>query len=157
MQLSNEANQNEIFIACEATLKNEVREFRQRLKYKIISNLDIDLTNEVYMDNRFLLNSIEKSKLFVCLITKKYCQSRVCLKMTEYATIKSKRMYYLIIDTFLNETEMNGLKLLINKSFHSLHYCYSNSWWLDSNFDEIKAQIDIILNVMHFLLTKLNK
>lgn len=133
--------QYDLFVSHEESIRASVDEFIKRLE---TFNLKI-LTQQTSTSSHTTVN-ICKSKLFLSVLTKQYCLSHECLKLAEYAALRSKQTLFLVVEKFEKESDSKKIGKLLSNATH-VHYCHTNSWWIDSNFDEIKDSIETILKV----------
>jgi hypothetical protein len=90
----------DVFISYNWDIKNEVRQFHENLSnrgFKVWRD-EIYLTNDQATLAAQLAQAINKSKIFICCITEKYCKSYNCNLEIDYVNNMNKPKIVLMID-----------------------------------------------------------
>jgi len=136
---------SDLFISYDFEIEKQVQELSANLKQL---SLEIwfdekNSKNEV-LENKSL-DAIAKSKLFLCCLTKSYCESRECNREISYANTLHKPIIILQIQN-LNPEMLHEFKkdILTDLTYLS---CYDSNNWSNDNFIKIKDQIRKSLEV----------
>ena len=141
----NQSNESyDVFISYNWNIKDQVEKFHQKLESStpLRGWRDIDLRPTGLYGQ--LANQIMNSKMFLCLINKKYVESLNCRRELEFAFRISKPIIYLMIEKldFKKPDELgNSVGFIMGDSDYTHCYKSPNSWW-DDKFEEIKSSIE---------------
>ena len=145
----------DIFISYQWGIQEQVAKFHKKLelstKYKIWRDENaLRQSTEGLYDQ--LAQNINRSKVFLCFLTKKYIASPNCKRELEFAARISKAIIYLMIEKIDVKTELVNAAGFIMGSANYTH-CYDNpeSWWED-NFEEITNSLQTEIDVYIFIL-----
>ena len=102
----------DIFISYNWSIHDKVKELDEKLKsigFKVFTVEKELENNEKPLSNKQAL-AIKKSKIIICCITKKYCESYNCNLEIDYANSLDKRMIILMIEK-INIEEIADFKI----------------------------------------------
>ena len=125
--------------------KESVEKFHDKLHsdgYKVWCDTNLQANQNAI---RQISNSILNSQIFLCLLTRNYCDSNMSNREIDYAFKCGKTIVYLMIENMTVE-EMGSIGFMMG---HIVAIeCFKNmySWWED-DFSKIKSTLDNNLNV----------
>lgn len=142
---------NDLFLSYEPSVESDVKNLCNKLR-----NLDmkiwVNFENPKSTIDQIAKN-IRNSKLFVCVLTKKYSESKKFFKEVEYAyDIGTKIVVLYLNDLRIDELQRVGM---IVTGLNRVN-CFNNpNSWFDDDFNNIKKILELKLRVIFYFVNYL--
>ena len=138
-------NQYDVFISYNREFDTQVKTLYYELT--VTHNLSVWLDEFETMPNSLLKDfakGIKASKIFICCVTKNYCNSAFCVDEITYAKKLKKKMVVLMLDK-VSEMELKAVGRIVAACTHVPFYEYEQKLLEPSNSVLYKSIISIIL------------
>lgn len=139
-----ETHEYDAFISYQWGIKDDVEKFHNNLTSQNIKAWRDVTENGMKTDNESIFkqiaNGIDKSKVFLCFLTKGYCKSDNCKSEINYAHKTKKRIIYLMIEK--EDHIDNEMIFIMGNKLYTHCYKNPNNWW-EANFEEIRKAIKL--------------